>query len=447
MNIINAFSENVILPLSDLATGYRISKDLKFLLASQWWTKEKMNEYQNIQLQKLCNYCYTNVQYYYELFCDLHLKPKNIETIDDLRDFPILTKDIIKKNIANGKLISKLAKKRDMIKSGSSGSTGEPLQFYISNKSYSMNIACNLRGWSWMGYSLGDKYIKISQNPRKGILKKTQDILNNCMYIFSQQLTISDIRRIVQTICKIRKKIYLRGYPSTLSILAEYIKDSNIIVNNIISINTTGEILFPHLRILIESSFNCKVFDSYSCEGGATFFECKEHDHYHIASEYAITELLTDDNNLIDKEGRGEIVTTDLHNYIVPFIKYNTKDIATIKTIDCKYGIGLPTATKIDGRDVDIIKTPHGKKIVVHYFTGYFEWIDSVEKFQIIQNQLNEITLKLVPNDRMTEDKLKKITKEVTQHIGDGVHVYTILVNEIPLNKKNGKRRFVISNL
>ncbi len=42
-----------------------------------------------------------------------------------------------------------------------------------------MNIAANLLGWYWMGYRLADKYIKLSQNPRKSRLILLQDFVCN----------------------------------------------------------------------------------------------------------------------------------------------------------------------------------------------------------------------------------------------------------------------------
>ena len=47
-----------------------------------------------------------------------------------------------------------------------------PLKYFKTSESYSFRIACNLRGWHWMNYSLGDKFVKLSQNPRLAANKK-----------------------------------------------------------------------------------------------------------------------------------------------------------------------------------------------------------------------------------------------------------------------------------
>ena len=233
----------------------------------------------------------------------------------------------------------------------------------------------------------------------------------------------------------------IRSYPSTLSILGEYAIKMGYEFTSINLIYSSGEILFPHLRRIIEQAFSAPVYDSYSGEGGAIFSECSDHSHYHISEEYAITELLKDDK--IFSEGTGEIISTNLWNYAMPFIRYNVKDIATISSIPCNKGIKLKTVEKIFGRDVDIITTVSGKKLIVHFFTGYFEWINEVDRFECVQIAEDEMLLKLVVNERFDEKIKNKITYDVKEYIGHDMKLSILIVDDIPVNPVNGKRRFL----
>jgi phenylacetate-coenzyme A ligase PaaK-like adenylate-forming protein len=78
-------------------------------------------------------------------------------------------------------------------------------------------------------------------------------------------------------------------------------------------INTTGSTLNENVRLKIEAIFGVKVFDSYSCEGGAIFFECPN-GNYHPSEEYAIQEYIEDDYTHADPEKPLRHITTDLHN-------------------------------------------------------------------------------------------------------------------------------------
>jgi len=333
---------------------------------------------------------------------------------------------------------------KQMVLMGSSGSTGEPLQYYTTKDAYGFNVACVLRGWSWTGFSLGDKYVKISQNPRQGLINKIQDKMHRCEYVHSQSLTPQNIIDIAEVIRKSKAKL-IRGYPSTLYVLSEYIKEAGIDDIKPSAVTTTGEILFPHMRKLIESQFHCGVFDAYSGEGGANISECETHETYHVSVEYAFTELINNGKR-VESEGRGEVVSTNLWNYAVPFIRYNVKDVAVLKNRRCSCRRGLPVIEKIEGRDSDILTTSSGKRLIVHYFTGYFEWVDTVAQFQVVQNTIDKITLKLVPNSKFDDEARSKIENDIGEYIGSDMSLKIEIVDDIPLTR-SGKRRFVISEV
>ncbi len=442
MSFRNIIAENIILPLSDIALGQSIKKHLNFLLKSQWWSERDLKEYQNKKLRALIRHAYENVPYYNELFKKLKLKPDDIKNTNDLEKLPILTKEDIRENFKNGKIVAKNIPKRKLILSGSSGSTGEPLQYYITKDANSFNFATNLRGWYWMGYRLGDRYIKLSQNPRKGI-KRIQDKVNNSCYLFAQQLTNDNFGVITESIIK-AKPLFIRGYPDPMLFLAKYIRENNVVLPPVIAINITGNILFPETKALIEKVFHAPVFDSYSCEGGATAFECDTHDYYHSSMEYAVTEIMSESEEVNPGE-RGRVITTDLHNYAVPFIRYDSQDYVVKSSGQCTCGRELLAIDKIEGRDSDILITPKGKYLIVHNFTGYFEWIDSVDQFQIRQDKIDEFDFLLKVNSKYSSGVEEKIYNYWKKYINEDVKIKIHVVDDIPL-AKSGKRRFLIRN-
>ena len=441
MSFNNFFNEKIFLPLSDTLLGNSIYSDLKFLMKSQWWSADKLKEYQNQKLRTLIKHSYENVPYYNELFHSLNLTPDDIQTSNDLYKLPILTKEIIRENIKNKKIIAQNIPTKKMILCSSSGSTGEPLQYFQTKEAESFNKACAIRGWYWMDYRLGDRYIKLSQNPRPK-LKRIQDKLNNCLYLPVKQLTEENFNIIVKSINNY-KPVIIRSYPDPLFFLVQFIIKNNIKIYSPKAIATTGNVLSKEYREKIENVFNCKIYDSYSCEGGANVSECYTHECYHSSMEYAITEILNKNNNEAVNGESGRVITTGLHNYAVPFIRYDTQDYVT-KSIDkCSCGKQLLSIDKIEGRDSDILVTPNGKCLIVHNFTGYFEWVDSVNQFQVIQNKIDEIDILLKVNEKYNKQIESEILNYWQSYIGDDVKVKIEVVNEIPLTN-SGKRRFLI---
>jgi len=260
-------------------------------------------------LSKLIKHSYQNVPYYSEVFKSLKLRPDDIREIEDLKKLPILTKKDIRENFPN-RIIGQNIPIKHRIPLGSSGSTGEPLRFYITNLSYSLSIGTSLRGWYWMGYKLGDKYAKISVNSRSGISKKSQDLVNRCLYLHSKSVSEEDIRNILHKLDKFKPE-FIRGYPSTLFLISDYIIKNDIKMIKPKAIDITGEICFGYMRQKIEDAFSSKIYDAYSGEGGATMFEAPDHLSYFIAHEQAITEVIDEDGSEVE-EGSGEVVSTNL---------------------------------------------------------------------------------------------------------------------------------------
>jgi len=442
MSIKNIIAERVFLPFGDAFTGKKVKHYLSFLNESQWWSKEQLLDYQNAQLRKLIEHSVATVPYYKNLFNELGLKPNDIDSKGDLIKLPILTKTDIKK-LGISHFTSNAFLKCKLIKISSSGSTGEPLQYYITKDAYSFNIAAGLRGWSWMGFRLGDKYVKLSQNLRSSSLKRLQDFVSNNLYLATDILNDSNFDRILSKIEKFKPKI-IRCYPDPLLFLARYKKNHKEFKWKPLAITTTGNMLFPETRNEIEEAFGCKIFDSYSCEGNPNVFECPTHDGYHSSMEYGISEVIDENNDNIN-DGVGKLISTDLQNFAHPFIRYDTQDLIEVSSESCSCGRKLLKIREILGRHNDILETPNGK-FIQHHFNGFFTQKNihlnkSIEQFQVIKLKSN-VRFDFIVNKNFNDS----IEDYIVQHWEERfkLPVSIKLVKEMDYTK-TGKRRYIIN--
>ncbi len=445
MKFNNFIARNIILPIGDIITGQSIYKSLIFLSKSQYWSRKQIDDYQNDKLRKLVQHAYLNVPFYRDIFNNLKLKPEQIQTKEDLIKLPIITKEELKKN--QDKLLATNLNRKDLVFSSSSGSTGEPFQFYTTRSSASFLRATAIRSWYWMGYRLGDKYVKVSMNPRSSMLKQLQDRLNNSLYLSATQLTQTEFQRIVNEIHKCNPQ-FIRCYPVPIQYLSKLIRTNTISYqgDSLVAINTTGSTLNDEVRKEVEDVFNVKIFDSYSCEGGTIFAECPEHGFYHPAEEYAITEFIEDSFTKSEKDNPVRHITTDLHNYASPFIRYDTQDYLVLgENKLCTCGRQFLNVKRIKGRDSDILITPSGKYLIVENFVAYFEWIQEVDQIQVVQEKRNEIVIKLLVNNSFNTDVKLKISNYWRDYIGGDVNVIIEVVDKIKLTP-TGKRRTLIRN-
>lgn len=443
MRISNLVTEHLVLPISDLLTGYTLSREFRFLSRTQFWTREMLDAYQNKKLRKLISHSFKNVPFYRELFIDLNIKPEEIQTKEDLKRLPIITKEELKRKRNKHKATN--INSRDLILSSSSGSTGEPFQFFSTKASESMLKAAVLRARYWMGYKLGNRYVKLSMNPRGNFVKKIQDKLNNSLYLSSQQLTEDSFDKIADNLMQFNP-VFICGYPVPLMFLSEQIAKKNGHYPNkaLISINTSGSTLSEEIREKIERIFNVKIFDSYSCEGGTTFDQCEKLHNYHPAEEYAISEFIEDAYTNIDPDKPLRHITTDLHNYASPFIRYDTQDYVVLNdSKPCNCGRKYINIKKIKGRDGDILKTPSGKYLITENFVAYFEWIPEVDQIQVVQEAREKITIKMKVNESFNNEVKTRIYNYWKEYIGNDVDLAIEQVDHIQLTP-SGKRRTII---
>ena len=122
---------------------------------------------------------------------------------------------------------------------------------------------------------------------------------------------------------------------------------------------TLSETLYDEQRASIEAAFACKVFDHYGMAERVVFAsECNEHAGHHLNLDYGITELLNSSNQPIEEGKLGKIVATSLHNFAMPFIRYETSDASAFKTRGCACKRGFPLIEDVTTKQESIVTLP-----------------------------------------------------------------------------------------
>ena len=439
--------KKIVMPLADRVKGRNVLKHLRELERSQWYSPDRIEELQRKKLRLIIQYSYDNVPYYHKIFRELNLRPNDIKTAEDLSKLPVLTKDIVRNNM--GKLVAKNIHVSELIESNSSGSTGEPLKFYITQESQDMSNAAAFRGWGWAGFFMGDKIVNLAGFPyqmigKTELSKRIAYAITRHQFLQAFNLDENTINRYVEFIRKYKPKA-IRGYSSSIYLLAKAMEGYGIHDIQPHAIITHGETLSGEMRQTIEKQFGCKVFDGYGGEGMLVAMQCGEQGGYHLTTENLVVEFIKQNKHVSAGE-LGEIVLTDLTNYGMPFIRYKIGDVGKPSDDTCSCGRGLPLMESIEGRVPDMIMTPCGKVLIVHFFTGLFEYIGGVDQFQILQETSDELIIRLVKNSKFSDTDEVRIIREIQGYAGEDVRIAIDFVEEIPVSR-SGKRRFVISKV
>jgi len=414
-----------------------------FLQKSQWWSKEQLEEYQMRQLSKLLRHAYQNVPYYRKIFNERGLKPIDIRCLDDLRKLPCLDKDTFKSWFKE--ILARNVKFKHLRMSHTSGTTGKPLQFYQDRLESVREWAFVCHQWSRVGYKPGDPRVEL-----RGSIINRRDlvyydpiakVLRLSPRIDTKEVAGYYLKRISHFGAK-----FLHGYPSAISSFAYMVKKYGLNVPfKLKAVLFASEAVYPWEREIVEEVFNCRTFDFYGmAEHVALAAECERSHFYHFVPQYGITEIDPDTH---------EIIATSFLNYVNPFIRYKTTDIASSPVLskceNCRRDY-FPIVEKIEGRLGDFIVTPQGTLIAPAVITHPFKDLKTIRETQLIQESTDQLILRVVLWDKQTSEasatELKRLSKDLQEIFGADMQIKIEIVDEIKRSKQ-GKFRWIISEV
>jgi len=362
--------------------GFHLVYNLKKLDEVVNLSENELDDLQRHKMVRVLN----NARNYSTFFVDKIPKEINEENVFDIiREIPILEKKDLRDNINQ---IVTLPIQR-LVQNASSGSTGLRTEVYWTKKEQKINRATQILWWHWAGYRWGMPIIQTGITPNRGVVKRIKDILLSTYYVQAFSHSREDTLRLNRWAQKQKKGVFLAGYASSLFSLGKIGEEMGW--TRIKTAVSWGDKLFDHYRSKIKETFNCDVFETYGSAEGLMIAAQKDLKYMYIMTPNVFLEIVDDFGNPVKDGVLGHVIVTNLNGYGTPLIRYRIGDLAIKLPKDQYPGdrkLQLPLLQKVIGRDTDIIKTPKGKILVVHSFTGFFEHRREIAQFQVIQNEL-----------------------------------------------------------
>lgn len=420
-----------------------------FLQESQWWPKEKLEDYQMQQLTKLLNHAYENVPYYRRIFDERGLKPKEIQNFNDLKKLPYLTKEIVQEHLTG--LIARNYPKSRLEYVTTSGSTGIPLWFYYEKGlSGAKELPFIFTQWKRVGFKIGDRCVVLRGNVIQPASKSEfweYDPINKNLILSSWHMKDEAFPKYIEKIREF-KPDFIHSYPSAITVLAKFMRENNVeSFPTVKAVLCASENLYSWQRELLEKVFQCRIYSHYGQTELVTLAgECEKSTYYHIFNEYGITELIKPDGTPANNEGEiGEIVGTGFNNYAMPFIRYKTGDFAVCSCKECSCGRRYRLIKRVEGRLQEFIVAKDNHLISLQDMQIY-KIFDNVKQFQFHQDKKGEVVFNVIKKDTYTQKDTKHIKEELHKRFGSDMKIEIRFVNNI-LRTKSGKYRFLIQKL
>ena len=437
------------IPLS-IRYGKIYTEYTKLLEESQWWSREKLEEYQWCKLEVLLKHAYQNVPYYRRVFDEKGLKPKDIQNWDDFRKVPFLTKQIIRDNLED--LVAKNYSQSRKLYVTTGGSTGMPLSlYYEKGVARSKELAFITALWSRVGYKSGDKLAVLRANLVRGIDNRKfweYEPIKNRLILSSYHMTDENLPLYIEQIRTFKPK-FLHIYPSTLTILAMFMKKNNIQpFQSVKAILASSESMFPLKIKLFEEVFQCQFFFWYGLtELSALAGPCEKSIYYHIFPEYSYVELIDSNGNPVAEENTmGEIVGTTFDNDIMPLIRYKTQDLAVHAKPKCKCGRNYPLLSRIEGRLQEFFVDKNGS-LITFIAHDYALWNvrDKINAYQYVQNEPGRVLLNIDAKNKFSISDIDSV-KRTFWDFYPSFDIKIKFVEHIPRTER-GKFRYLIQKL
>lgn len=415
--------------------------NLRLLRKNTWLPSLELERMQIKKLRAILKYAYESTAFYHQRFDAAKIKPGDIKSAEDMRKIPILTKLEVQKNFNS--LIARGIDIERCTKVETSGSTGIPLTI-ISEKRASYILGANrLRHYIENGGKLfRDKYVFLTTRTLPSKRTRLGSFLNH-LGIFRRvtMCTRDPIEDLVNELINFRPDVIL-GYPSFLLLLVRELEKRGGVIHPRLVFGE-GELLDDRSRKLIDSAFRVKMLDTYGCmEAGDIAWECPEHAGYHINMDLVVTEFVKDGEHVAAGE-RGDIILTPLWNYAMPLIRYKVNDIGTPSNKCCPCGRGLPLMKVLEGRFEDFIILPSGRIIYpFNIFPFFFENIEGIAEYRIIQERKDNFILQLVLKEGYNENAIAQLRNRFIEEFREDVTINIEVLDAIP---RNGKLRRVVS--
>lgn len=431
--------------------GGRYQEFREALARSERFSRAELEAYQDERLRLVVRHAYDTVPFYRRTFDARRVTPADIKGQADLHKLPLLTRDDVRAHF--DELRSSTVSAKAMKSGHTSGTTGTPLTVGYDAETIWMTYAVFDRHYEWAGLRMGRDGDRIAVARGNVIVPLTQrqppywrfSRPQNQLLLSSFHLSKDTLPLYFEELERFKPAV-LDGYPSTLYILAKYLRSRGATFPLKAAV-TSSETLYDFQREAIEAAFQCRVFDYFALAERTVFSgECSHHEGHHIAMEYGIAEATEADGTPVPDGTTGRLIGTSLHNLAMPLIRYVTNDMTSIKPTSCSCGRALRLMDDVTTKAEDVLTLSDGRVISPSVLTHPFKPLDCIQGSQIVQTAPDHVTVRIVPGPDYTPAHSGHLIAELGARLGRDVTIDITMVDALE-TKGNGKFKWVISHV
>ena len=284
-------------------------------------------------------------------------------------ELPILTKGVIRDRY--DELVAEDVHRDRWAPNRTSGSTGRPVSFLRDSAQGRLENICARRFLRWMQDIPPDAttvwvaaHPPGGPSPRPGavrrILGRAREPELHSIRIYT--LTPRRLEREVRTWSRFRRW-FLYGHASAIAWIAGEVDRRRLpLPNPPVCVVTTSDTLTGHGAARVAGAFGVPVHSWYGSNemNGFVAGTLPGFRRYAFNPLLVHLEVIDDAGGPARPGEAGRLILTDLNNLVMPFIRYDTGDLAVASPESAG---GFPVVDELVGRDSEVLRLPSGKVV------------------------------------------------------------------------------------
>ena len=319
--------------------------------------QEQLRELQGERLKAQIRHVYANVPHYKKLMDEKGVTPDDIQSVDDLKKLPFISKADLRECYPDGMLA--IPKSECVRIQSTSGTTGKRVIAYYNQHDIDLWEDCCARAIVAAGGSKEDVcqvcygYGLFTGGP--GLNGGSHKV--GCLTL---PMSSGNTARQIQFMQDMGSTI-LCCTPSYAAYIGETVKEMGISPDELkLKAGIFGaEAWSDEMRQDIEKSLGLKAFNIYGLtelSGPGVSFECEAQDGMHINEDHFIAEIINPETGEVLPDGeQGELVFTAITKQAFPVIRYRTRDICVLHRGTCSCGRTFVKMGRPMGRTDDML--------------------------------------------------------------------------------------------
>lgn len=415
--------------------------------AAESWDAETVRRYQ-IKALRESLMAASRAPFYAKRFAECGVEPRKFEALEQLADYPSLTKqDLLlhREQMVNPEFE---ASQRLYITTG--GSSGVPVGFYLhKGVSRPKELAYLEAQWSRRGYRSGDRVAVIrggvtSSKANGGI--SYYDATRNWLILSSYHLTLERLPEYVAALNAFRPQ-HLHAYPSAALMLARGLEQLGLKLEcKLTSLLCGSEKLTRESQAYLEHAFGTRVFHWYGhSERAVLAGQGRSSNHLHFWPTYGFVEF-----GEPDADGHREVIGTSFHNHVMPLVRYRTGDYVKLANEEGGMtGPGMeswPAVSEVVGRDYEFLVSASGRRVSLTAINMHDRIFDGLMAVQFYQEREGEVEFRYQSGPQWQSTGVEPMRKGLLKKLGDDFALVLREVREVEKTSA-GKHQWLMTTL